>query len=493
VSLVGIDVGSTTVKAAAFRDDGTLLGLARKGVPARHHRPGEWEVDADAVWRATVDVVRRLGGSPRVRRDPPTAVSISASGRESFPARSDGRPLGPCLRTADARRAEPDASALLPMDREAWVRACGHVPDHMDPTNRLLWWTQRDPRVMSRARWFLGWHELLTLRMVGRPVVDPALASGFLLFDLGSRDWSGERIQKLGVDRELLPAIVPWATSLGRVRPRIARQMGLPPRTELVVGTFDTASAAVGAGAVRSGSAFVAVGSWESSVAPVSRPRLGPAAAARLVVAPFPSIPGTGVWARSPNGTVVLDWIRRLLGVPARSLDARLARSGRGPSGVLVVPHLSGAVAPWPEALGSQGAILGLTLATSGLDLVKGVMEGIACELAFVLRALRGAGASVDRWLASGGGTRSAWWMQLKADLSGIPVEIPAGAEAGTLGAAILAGVGAGVYGSLEEAVAAVVPVAKLFEPDPERAALYEERLRRHEAAARILSARLGR
>jgi xylulokinase len=485
VSLVGIDVGSTSVKAAAFREDGALLALTRKGVVARHDRPGEWEVDAGEVWRATVDVIRRLAASPRVRRDPPSAVSISASGRESFPARSDGTPLGPCLRTADARRADPDAAYLLPMERGDWVRACGHVPDHMDPTNRLLWWRQRDPRLMNRARWFLGWHELLSLRMAGRPVVDPSLASGFLLFDLATRDWSSGRIDALGVDPRVLPSIVPWGTSLGRIRRATAEQLGLPTGCELVVGCFDTASAAVGAGAVRPGSAFVAVGSWESSVAPAGRPRLDRAASSRLVVAPYPSIPGTGLWARSPNGTVVVDWMRRLLGVPPRSLDARLARSGRGPSGVLVVPHLSGAVAPWPDALASRGAILGLTLATSGLDLVKGVMEGIACELTFVVRSMRGAGARVDWVLASGGGTRSAWWMQLKADLTGVPVDVPAGSEAGSLGAAILAGVGTGIYGSLDEAVAAVVPAARRFDPDPARGALYEERLRRHEAAVR--------
>ena len=482
MSLIGIDVGSSAVKAVAYRESGSVLAHALEAAPSLHPAPGLWEVDADQVWRATVRVVRRLTASPRLRHDPPAALAVSASGREGFPSRRDGSALGPCLRTADDRRPRSEAAAILPQAREQWIRACGHVPDHMDPTNRLLWWREQAPRTLERARWFLGWHELASLRLVGRPVVDPALASGFLLFDLATGDWSLERLAALQLDRRLLPEVVPWATPLDRIRPRAARELGLPSRCRFVVGSWDGSCAAVGSAVVEEGDAQVSVGTWESVVAPVARPRLRRAAGARLAVTPQPSTPGTGLWARSPNGTSVLSWARGVTRIGLRSLEARLQEAGSDPSPVLVLPHLSGAPAPWPEARHAAGVVAGLTLATSPIDLVKATMEGIACELRFAIQALGSAGSPLQRCRVAGGGARSAWWMQLKADLLGVPVEVPSQAEPGTFGAALLAGVGVGAYASLAEA-AERVQIARRFVPDPDRAAAFASKLDRHRAA----------
>jgi xylulokinase len=479
MSLIGIDIGSSAVKAVAYRDSGSVLARAHEAAPSLHPAPGHAEIDGDQVWQATTRVVRRLTSSPALRRDPPAALAVSASGREGFPARADGRALGPCLRTADSRRPSSEAAFTLPRSNEQWIRACGHVPDHMDPTNRLLWWRETAPRTLDGARWFLGWHELASLRLVGRPVVDPALASGFLVFDLATGTWSADRLEALGLDRRLLPEVVPWGTPLDRIRPSAARELGLPTRCLLVAGSWDAACAAVGSAVVEEGDVLVAVGTWEAAVTPAARPRPGPAAAARLAVIPQPSTPGSGLWARSPNGTSVVDWARALTRISLGGLEAKLGKAGTEPSPILVVPHLSGAVAPWPHAGDATGTVLGLTLATSPLELVKATMEGVACELTFAMDALRDAGGSVRRCRVAGGGARSAWWMQLKADLLGIPVEVPSKAEPGTFGAALLAGVGAGTYGSLAEA-AERVAIGRRFDPDPARAAAFGPKLRRH-------------
>jgi sugar (pentulose or hexulose) kinase len=293
MSLVGIDIGSSAVKAAAYDCDGALLAQAAEAVPSLHPGPGRSEVDGDGVWKAVVAVVQQVTAHERVRRDPPAALAVSASGREGFPARADGSALGPCLRTADARRPETEAAVTLKRSSERWIRDCGHVPDHMDPTNRILWWAEQAPRTMSRARWFLGWHELVSLRLTGRPTVDPALASGFLIFDLTAGTWSADRIGRLGLDPRLLPDVVPWATPLGRVRPRIADELGLPRRCTLVAGSWDGSCAAVGAGVTEEGGALIAAGTWESVVAPLSRPRPREVATTRLALTRQPSTPGS--------------------------------------------------------------------------------------------------------------------------------------------------------------------------------------------------------
>jgi sugar (pentulose or hexulose) kinase len=486
VSLIGVDIGSSAVKATAYRDAGTVLARSHESVPSQHPGPGLAVVDANEVWRATVRVIRRVAASPRVRGDPPEALAVSASGRESFPARADGTALGPCLRTADARRPTLEAAEILQLSPEEWVRACGHVPDHRDPTNRLLWWRETAPKTLAKARWFLGWHELASLRLIGRPVIDPALAAGFLLFDLTTQAWSYSRVATLGVNPELLPDIVPWAKAVDRIDARAARQLGLPRACLFVVGSWDGSCAAVGAAAVDEGSALVAAGTWESVVAPVKVPDLREAAAVRLAVTPQPSTPGLGLWARSPNGSSAVEWARTLARVGFRELEASLEASGPDPAAAMIVPHFSGASPPWPEDSRTQAAIFGLTLATSPQELVKATFEGIAIDLTFALEALRIAGGPITICRVAGGGARFPWWMQLKADLLEIPVEIPSQAEPGTLGAALLAGVGVGTYRTLSQA-AERVKIARRYEPNPTRRARFLSKLERHRAAVQSM------
>ena len=492
MSLVGIDVGSSAVKAAAYRADGGLLGQAAEAVPSLHPVPGAAEVRADDVWGAVVRVVRRVADSPRVRRDPPAALAVSASGREGFPARANGTPLGPCLRTADARRPAIQVAAALDRSAEQWIGECGHVPDHMDPANRILWWAEQAPATMSRARWFLGWHEQVSLHLVGRPTVDPALASGFGIFDLATNSWSAERAAGLGIDLRLLPEVVGWGTSLGRIRPKAASELGLPAGCTFVAGSWDGSCAAIGTGVVDSGGVLVAAGTWESAVAPLARPRIRQVALGRLALTPQPSAPGKALWARSPNGTSVLDWALGFTRVRLRQLGRSLDDAGADPSPVLMVPHLSGAPGPWPQVPGAAGAVIGLTLATSGVDIVRAALEGIAIELTLAIEALREGGCTISTCTVAGGGARSAWWMQLKADLLGLPVQVSGVAEPGTLGAAMLAGVGAGSYRSVTEA-AELARVARQFEPDEHRASRYQDKIAQHSYwAEAVLSAGKG-
>ena len=333
MSLVGIDIGSSAVKAAAYDADGALLAQATEAVPSLHPGPGLAEVDGDAVWKAVVAVVQQVTAGERVRRDPPAALAVSASGREGFPARADGSALGPCLRTADARRPETEAAVTLKRSSERWIRDCGHVPDHMDPTNRILWWAEQAPRTMSRARWFLGWHELVSLRLTGRPTVDPALASGFLIFDLAAGAWSAERIEALrhrpppaAGRRPLGHAARPGqAADRRRARPAAPvharrRELGRLVRRRRRRGDR---------GGRRPGGGRAPGSRWWRRCPGRGRarwPRPG------FALTRQPSTPGWGLWARSPNGTSVLDWALGVSGIRLNRLEAALAASGPDPS-----------------------------------------------------------------------------------------------------------------------------------------------------------------
>jgi sugar (pentulose or hexulose) kinase len=216
----------------------------------------------------------------------------------------------------------------------------------------------------------------------------------------------------------------------------------------------------------------LACGTWHSFNTPVTPGWPLALVHDGLNVFPHPGPTGFGILVTNPNGMSVIDWARNALHLSIADLDAGLAAAGRGPGHVFADP----AFTPLPHVAatpGFGGSVSGLTLATMPVDIVRALLEGIACRFAGTLDLLRRNGVEPTLVRATGGGAKSAWWLQLKADLTGIPVEGVAQDEPGAFGAAILAGVGAGIYESVSSAVDRLVTVDRRFEPDPERAALY--------------------
>jgi xylulokinase len=189
-------------------------------------------------------------------------------------------------------------------------------------------------------------------------------------------------------------------------------------------------------------------------------------------VFPHPGPTGFGILVTNPNGMSVIDWARALVGLSVADLERGLAGAGEGPGHVFANPRFT----PLPHveaAPGFGGTFTGVTLATTPIDIVRSLLEGIACEFSLALDVLRRHGIVPTLVRATGGGSKSTWWLQLKADLTGVPVEVVDQDEPGAFGAAILAGVGAGIYPSVSYAVERLVAVSRRFEPNAERGARY--------------------
>lgn len=472
MSLIGIDLGSSAIKVGAYAVDGTALADALRSVPTYRPQPGHSEVDVLESRAAFDEALRAVAGHPALQADPPVAISFSSSGREVFPVDADGTPLGRCLMTSDTRGDQVAAATAARRSAEEWFRLTGHVPRRMDPVNRALWWQSTAPDIVARARWFMNWHEFYALRLSGRPVVDWSDAGTWATYDVATGSWSAERIAETGIDAGWLPEVQPNASPIGPIRPEVAADFGLPPGTLVVTGAYDTYAAAVGSGAVDEGVVSLACGTWHSYNTPVR-----PGWPVELVhggmnVFPHPGPTGFGILVTNPNGMSVVDWARGVLGLSIPELEAGLAAADRGPGHVFAdarftpLPHM--AASP-----GFGGTFAGVTLAATSVDIVRALLEGIACEFALSLDLLRGRGIETRLIRATGGGSRNAWWLQLMADLCGIPIEVVAQEEPGAFGAAILAGVGAGVYESVLAAVQSLVTVSRRFEPDAERGAAY--------------------
>ena len=368
------------------------------------------------------------------------AISFSSSGREVFPVAEDGTPLGPCLMTSDTRGDEVAAETASRRSNEEWQRVAGHVPRRMDPVNRALWWRKTDPATVARARWFMNWHEFYALLLSGRPVVDWSDAGTWATYDVATGGWSAERIAETGIDPTWLPEIQPNGTPIGRILAGPAAEFGLPVETLIVTGAFDTYAASVGSAAVDPGVVSLACGTWMSFNMPVTAGWPVELVHDGIGVYPHPGPTGFGLLVTNPNGMAVVDWARDLLHLSIPDLEAGLAAAGPGPGHVFAdavftpLPHV--AAAP-----GFGGTFSGVTLAATPVDIVRSLLEGIACDFAVTIDVLRARGIEARLIRATGGGSRNTWWLQLIADLSGVPVEVVAQEEPGAFGAAILAGV----------------------------------------------------
>jgi len=486
MSLIGIDLGSSAIKVVAFALDGAVLAEARREVGAHRPQPGWWEVDPHESLAAFDHALASVVSDEAVRADPPSGVSFSSSGREVFPVDEDGSPLGPCLMTADVRGDDVATTAAARRTAREWFALCGHVPRRMDPVNRILWWTKNDPAIAARARWFMNWHEFFALRLTGRPVVDASSAGTWLVYDRASGGWSRDRMAETGIDPRLLPVIQESGTVIGPVLPAVAAETGLPAGVPVVTGAYDTFASSIGSGAVEPGIVGLACGSWHSFVLPVAKGVPDSIADEGMNLYPFAGPTGLAVNVNNPNGMTVQNWARSLTHLSITRLEEGLAAAGPGPGHVWANAHLT----PLPHrdaTPGFGGSLHGLTLATSAVDIVRALLESIACDLAVTLDSLRSRGVPVTLIRASGGGSRSAWWMQQTADVCGIPVEVVTQDEPGSFGAALLAGIGAGIYPSVASAVRDNVLVAHRYEPDAARGALYgplRERLASERAAA---------
>jgi len=478
LSLIGIDVGSTGTKLTAYDQEGTALGSVYATHTPHHPFPGTWELDPEEVWVNTARGLTELATIESVKQNPPRVIAICASTREGFPVSAEGKPLGPCIMTADTRESGLEEYITSRYSPDSWYSFCGHMPERMDPVCRMLWWKTNHPNMMSKAKHFLGWGEFLALRLTGHAVVDRSHAGRFFVYDFKTHQWSDERLSEFEIDRNLLSEIKPWGTIVGTLKSDVAKEAGLKNNVELAVGATDVVCSVLGAGVSKVGTGCMISGSWENILLPVTLPP----EASDLInigvsIGPYPGAASWLICCLSPTGNATLNWIRGLVNAKLDEMESSLNVSSRGPGHVLASPHVSGALTPWMKGSRLRGALLGLTLATSSVDIVKAMMESIAYDTSCLISALRAAGARVDLLKGVGGGISSNWWTQLKADLTNTPIETVDQAELGTLGAALLAGKAAGFWDDVEKKAGECTRTKLRFEPDLKRATLYEERI----------------
>ncbi len=484
MSLLGIDVGTTGCKAAAFSLAGELLISAYEEYDLLRRRPGWAELDGEQVWRC----VKRLIGqvAAQTSSDPVRAVSISSLGEAMVPVNAHREILAPSLLNFDGRGEEYVPALEKSLPAEFLYPVNGNTLGNHYSLTKLLWVKEHQPEVYATADKFLHWGALIAYMLGAEAALDYSLANRTLLFDIDRKEWSGEILRLTGLDAGKLPRLVPSGTPVGEVSKQVARELGLPGGVIIASGAHDQCANAVGCGVIEEGNAVLGMGTY-LCITPVFRQRKEPA---RMIASGLNTehhaVPGCYVSFIYNQGGALVKWYRDTFAGAEKALAKEAGLDiyaqlfgeipesvSQGVSPVIVLPHF--APTGTPHFLSNtSGVIAGLKLETGRPEILKAIVEGIAFYLREVLDRLPQIGIRIDDYRAVGGGSKSDRWVQICADIFGKPVVRPRIGEAGSLGAAIMAGVGAGLFQSYEEGVAAMVKMDRLFEPDPQKHAIYD-------------------
>ena len=492
MSLLGIDVGTSGCKAAVFSETGQQLALAYEEYNYQHPQPGWAELDARAVWAQVQRTIRAAVADSLSAGDPVRGLCVSSMGEAVAPVTKEREILGPSLLNFDARGDEylPDLGRRIDAGRLYAIN--GNTLGSPYTLTKLIWIKHHQPDLYARADAFLHWGALVSFMLGAELCVDYSLANRTLLFDLEKGDWSGELLAWAGLEREKLPVTVPSGHVIGALSRASAEALGLPAGIPIISGGHDQCCNAVGCGVIEAGSAMYGMGSYLCAV-PVFSQRPNPQVMIeRGLNTEHHAAAGQFVSFIYNQGGVLVKWFRDTC---ARAEALRAAESGQSlypalfaelpeaPSNLLILPHFT-TTGPPHFINDSCGVVAGLKLETTRGEILKGIVEAATFYLRDCFEGLPGAGIALRECTAAGGGSQSEAWVQLSADILGIPFARLQVHEAGALGAAILAGAGCGQFSSLKEGVSAMVHRKDRFEPDPARQRLYEDRFQKYRAFA---------
>jgi len=484
---MGIDLGSTSLKAVVYDLDGNVL--ARGSRPTERFHPDaehpEWTVwQPEQIWGGTAAAIREAVSG----LDDPghiQAVAVTGMGMDGVPVDDAGRWLYPFISWHDPRTVPQLEWWKENVGAEKVFSIGGNPLWAINSALRILWMAENEPEILARTDKWLLIEDFLNFMLCGRRATDYSMASCTLLFDQRKLDWSEELLGLSGIDRRLMCDAYESGTMLGEVTPEASQATGLVTGTPVVLGGHDHLCGALPVGAFRPGTVLNVTGTWETVLTATARPVLNPQLQkAGMTVQAHVARGMHATWGSNVAGEM-LEWYRKHFDVRGPEdavgaddwgrLMAEAAESPPGARRVMFLPHMSAAACPVVDER-SLGAFVGLSNLTTRGDMLRAMIEGLSYQLLDVVTALEaGLGTRLEKLVAVGGGVRNAFWMQNKADVSGRPIDVPGVEEATPLGAAILAGIGVRRYRDEEDAFDRVYRPGKTYRPDPELSRRYAD------------------
>jgi sugar (pentulose or hexulose) kinase len=483
-TLLAFDLGTTALKCALHDLQGNVIAKASEEYQLITPDADSVEMEVETYWQAFKSalgrVLQQAGADPAGIR----ALGISAQGETLILVDRDGRPLRRAIVWLD-NRAQKEADEL---GEKFGQRPAYEITGQVKlvptwPASKILWIRKHEPQVFEKTAKFLLIEDYFLHRLTGEYVCEGSLVTSTCYWNFRTRAWWPEMLEALGITAGQLPEYRESGEVVGKVLPEVAAELGLSPKTVACTGALDQACGAIGVGNVGPGIFSENTGAALAICASVKQATLDPR---DQMPCHYHGIPGLYMLHTFTSGGIVMRWFRdefaqmEMAVGKAGGLDAydllgsEAARVPAGCEGLVMLPHLQGAMAPEsnPKA---AGVFYGFTLRHGRSHFARAIMESVCFIVRRNIEVIEGMGVPVGEIRALGGGARSRVWKQIEADITGRPVLTTANEEAATLGAAILAGKAVGLYASVDEAVRQMVQVRDRFEPTAANAPVYAE------------------
>jgi len=474
MSLIGVDMGLSGCRVLAIAHDGRPLAQARASYTPKRVGGRDLALDPGALWEAAAGAIAEA--VRRTHSDRPVAICVTSTATAIVPLAAEGGALAPALLSAAPLPDEGASGGFAGLTSDQVVNTLGDRPAAASPLRALCYWRREQPSLYARIWRAVPLATLLGLRLGGACVVDPSLGAGMQLLDVSSNAWSREVLRAARLTDSRLPEIMMAGSPIGTVSSPIAEALGVDQDARIVLGGADCACAALGVGALHSSTGLISLDRVISVLAAHDAPPLvGLLYARGLNAVPHVVANHWLTEALTPAGGNVLRWLRDAwMAHEARDAAAHghdfyrrlMDEMPDDPTDIVALP-------PQEEVLSGHGnrsrpgGLWGITTASSRGEIVKAFLEGALLASRDGMDSLWEAGIGPDALRATGPGARSEPWLQLAADVLGVVVEETGVLYPAPLGAAMLAGIGAGVYSNARDAINTVVRAQRRYEPRP--------------------------
>lgn len=481
--LIGIDLGTSGTKTALFNERGESLASATVGYPLLQPQNGWAEQDPAQWWDACVATLKQVISMSGVNAGDVAGIGLSGQMHGLVLLDEHGEVLRNSIIWCDGRTGAECAEITETIGAKRLIQITANPALTGFTAGKILWVRKNEPELYARTRHILLPKDYLRYKLCGVFATEVSDASGMNLLDVPRRAWSAEILKELNIEPDFLPSMHESCEVTGYITNEVAALTGLKAGTPVVGGAGDNAAAAIGTGVVESGKAFITIGTSGVIFAHSDNVTIDPMGRVHTFCAAVP-----GAWAvmsctLSAGGS--LQWFRNNfcaaemqvagdMGVDAYDLlGQQAARVPIGANRLLFLPYLMGERSPILDP-NARGVFFGLSGMHRRVDLLRAVMEGVVYSQRDCMDVLREMNIPFTQMMATGGGARSAFWRQMMADVLNCPIVTSQNKEGPALGAAMLAGVGAGLYGSVPKACASIIRGGEPQLPDKLRCGAYE-------------------
>lgn len=480
--LIGIDVGTSGTKTLLINEAGAILANVTETYPSHSPRPLWSEQDPADWWRATVASVKRAVSEAGVNGAEVKGIGLSGQMHGLVCLSADNQVLRPAILWNDQRTGAECAEITSTIGKERLIDLVCNPALTGFTAPKILWVRKNEPEVYEKTRKVLLPKDYIRFKLTGEYATEVSDASGMLLLDVKNRRWSEETLSALQIDKGLLANCFESHEVSGKTLPEISAEMGIPAGTPVVGGGGDQAAGAVGNGIVETGIISATLGTSGVVFAFADQVQTDPQGRVHTFCHAVPgkwhvmgvmlSAGGSFQWWRNHMSELEMEQARKVGVDPYDILCEEAEEAQAGCEGLLFLPYLTGERTPHANP-NARGGWIGLTARHGRAEMVRSLLEGITYGMKDSLEIIKGMGVEIRQVRASGGGAKSEFWRRLQADIYGNAVCTINASEGPAYGVALLAGVGVGVYGSVEQACSATIKVVSEIQPNPENAKVY--------------------